>query len=189
MGSDPSGNITRINNALEGMGKQLEEAVARLENVEHQLETAKIEVVKPFAQEAELAEKLDRLAELNALLNMDEKGDEAVDMDDEAPKQEGQDKGQDMTDGQTGAPAQEAEQHGSVSYVDNTAEIRKASEPKVEYGSKISEPKAEYSTKKPEKPDRASIKPFHDKLEAKKGEVAKQLPPKPAEVKDKHTSL
>ena len=44
-------------------------------------------------------------------------------------------------------------------------------------------------TKKPEKPDRASTKPFHDKLEAKKGEVAKQLPPKPAEVKDKHTSL
>ena len=120
---------------------------------------------------------------------MDEKGDEAVDMDDDAPKQEGQDKGQDMTDGQTGAPAQEAEQHGSVSYVDNTAEIRKASEPKVEYGSKISEPKAEYSAKKTEKPDRASTKPFHDKLEAKKGEVAKQLPPKPAEVKDKHTSL
>jgi len=189
VGSDPSGNITRINNALEGMGKQLEEAVARLENVEHQLETAKIEVVKPFAQEAELAEKLDRLAELNALLNMDEKGDEAVDMDDEAPKQEVQDKGQDMTDGQTRAPAQEAEQHGSVSYVDNTTEIRKASEPKVEYGSKISEPRTEYSAKKPEKPDRASGKPFHDKLEAKKGEVAKQSPPKPVEVKDKHTSL
>jgi len=191
VGSDPSGNITRINNALDGMGKQLEEAVARLENVEHQLETAKIEVVKPFAQEAELAEKLDRLAELNALLNMDEKGDDAVDMDDEAPKQEGQDKGQDVTDGQIEAHAREteSEQHGSVSYVDNAAEIRKASEPKVEYGSKISEPKAEYSTKKPEKPDRASTKPFHDKLEAKKGEVAKQSPPKPAEVKDKHTSL
>jgi len=148
-------------------------------------------VVKPFAQEAELAEKLDRLAELNALLNMDEKGDEAVDMDDEAPKQEDQDKGQDVTDGQTEAPAREAEsvQHSSVSYVDNAAEIRKASEPKVEYGSKISEPKAEYSAKKPEKPDRASEKPFHDKLEAKKGEVAKQLPPKPAEVKNKQTSL
>ena len=112
-----------------------------------------------------------------------------MDMDDETPKQEGQDKGQDVTDGQTGAPAQESEQHGSVSYVDNTAEIRKASEPKVEYGSKISEPKAEYSAKKPEKVDRASAKPFHDKLEAKKGEVAKQSPPKPAEVKDKHTSL
>lgn len=45
---------------------------AKLENVERQLETAKIEVEKPFAQEAELAEKLERLAALNALLNMDE---------------------------------------------------------------------------------------------------------------------
>ena len=38
----------------------------------HQLETAKVEVTKPFPQEAELAEKLERLTELNALLNMDE---------------------------------------------------------------------------------------------------------------------
>ena len=83
VGSDPSGNITRINNALEGMSKQLEEAVTKLQNVEHQLETAKIEVTKPFPQEAELSQKLDRLAELNALLNMDEKGDEAMDVDDE----------------------------------------------------------------------------------------------------------
>ena len=83
LGSDPSGNITRINNALEGMSKQLEEAVTKLQNVEHQLETAKIEVTKPFPQEAELSQKLDRLAELNALLNMDEKGDEAMDVDDE----------------------------------------------------------------------------------------------------------
>lgn len=45
----------------------------KLANVEHQLETAKVEVTKPFAQEEELAEKLERLAELNALLNMDEK--------------------------------------------------------------------------------------------------------------------
>ena len=42
--------------------------------MEHQLETAKAEVDKPFPQEAELSEKLERLAELNALLNMDEKG-------------------------------------------------------------------------------------------------------------------
>jgi len=55
--------------------------------VERQLETAKIEVTKPFAQEAELAEKLERLAALNALLNMDEKGDEALGMDD-APGEE-----------------------------------------------------------------------------------------------------
>ena len=65
------------------MTKQLEESVTKIENVGHQLETAKVEVQKPFAQEAELSEKLSRLAELNSLLNMDEKGDDAVAMDDE----------------------------------------------------------------------------------------------------------
>jgi len=84
IGSDPLGNITRINNALESMPRQLEEAQTKLTTVEHQLETAKVEVTKPFAQEAELAEKLDRLSALNALLNMDEKGDNAIGMDDEA---------------------------------------------------------------------------------------------------------
>ena len=58
----------------------------KLSNVEHQLETAKVEVTKPFAQEQELAEKLERLAELNALLNMDEKGDNALDMGDDEPE-------------------------------------------------------------------------------------------------------
>ena len=85
IGSDPLGNITRINNALESMPRQLEEAQTKLATVEHQLETAKVEVTKPFAQEAELAEKLDRLSALNALLNMDEKGDNAIGMDDDTP--------------------------------------------------------------------------------------------------------
>ncbi len=177
VGSDPSGNITRINNALDGMGKQLEEAVAKLENVEHQLETAKVEVVKPFPQEAELAEKLDRLAELNALLNMDEKGDDAVDVDDDVPKPE-----------QT---QEEYEQSGNISYVDNNVDVRKASEPKVEYGSKISEPKAEYSVKKPDKSEsreKTGGRPFHDKLEAKKEQVAASAP-KAGTAKDKHNSL
>ena len=90
VGSDPSGNIARINHALESMPKQLMEAQTKLETVEHQLETAKVEVTKPFAQEAELAEKLERLSALNALLNMDEKGNDGIDMDDEpeAPKSE-----------------------------------------------------------------------------------------------------
>ena len=88
VGSDPLGNITRINNALEAMPAQLEEAQTKLSNVEHQLETAKAEVDKPFPQEAELSEKLERLAELNALLNMDEKGDDAIGMDDEATEPE-----------------------------------------------------------------------------------------------------
>ena len=88
VGADPLGNITRINNVLEAMPAQLEEAQTKLSNVEHQLETAKAEVNKPFPQEAELSEKLERLAELNALLNMDEKGDDAIGMDDDAAEPE-----------------------------------------------------------------------------------------------------
>ena len=90
VGADPLGNITRINNALEAMPAQLEEAQTKLSNVEHQLETATAEVDKPFQQEAELSEKLERLAELNALLNMDEKGDDAIGMDDDAAEPEKQ---------------------------------------------------------------------------------------------------
>ena len=88
VGADPLGNITRINNALEAMPAQLEEAQTKLSNVEHQLETAKAEVNKPFAQEAELSEKLDRLTALNALLNMDEKGNDAIGMDEEGQEAE-----------------------------------------------------------------------------------------------------
>ena len=88
VGTDPLGNITRINNALEAMPAQLEEAQTKLSNVEHQLETAKAEVNKPFAQEAELSEKLDRLTALNALLNMDEKGNDAIGMDEETQEAE-----------------------------------------------------------------------------------------------------
>lgn len=88
VGTDPLGNITRINNALEAMSAQLEEAQTKLSNVEHQLETAKAEVNKPFAQEAELREKLDRLTALNALLNMDEKGNDAIGMDEETQEAE-----------------------------------------------------------------------------------------------------
>ena len=88
VGTDPLGNITRINNALEAMPAQLEEAQTKLSNVEHQLETGKAEVNKPFAQEAELSEKLDRLTALNALLNMDEKGNDAIGMDEERQEAE-----------------------------------------------------------------------------------------------------
>ena len=83
VGTDPSGNITRINNVLDGMERQKDEAMQKLSNVQHQLEMAKIEVEKPFEKEAELAEKMDRLNELNALLNMDEKGDDALTLDEE----------------------------------------------------------------------------------------------------------
>ena len=101
VGSDPLGNISRINHALESMPKQLMEAQTKLETVEHQLETAKVEVTKPFAQEQELSEKLERLVELNALLNMDEKGDNALDMGDDEPEDEN---GEHSTQAQEGEP-------------------------------------------------------------------------------------
>lgn len=84
IGPDSLGNITRINHTLESLGKKLAEDRIRIEDVERQIENAKTEVAKPFPKEAELAEKLERLAELNALLNMDEKGNEGIAMDDEA---------------------------------------------------------------------------------------------------------
>ena len=74
LGSDAFGNITRLHNVLDGMAGKLLEAETKLNNVTHQLETAKIEVQKPFPAEEELKEKMERLAELDALLNMDEKG-------------------------------------------------------------------------------------------------------------------
>ena len=89
IGTDPLGNLQRLSNALEGMTGRMETVAQKLENVERQLETAKVEVTKPFAQEAELAEKLERLTELNALLNMDEKGGDGIDMDDE-PENDGE---------------------------------------------------------------------------------------------------
>ena len=74
LGSDAFGNITRLHNVLDGMAGELSEAETKLDNVTHQLETAKIEVQKSFSAEEELKEKMERLAELDALLNMDEKG-------------------------------------------------------------------------------------------------------------------
>ena len=72
--------------ALSKHFRKLAEAKDRLETLTNQLESAKLEVTKPFQQEEELAEKLKRLAELNALLNMDEKGTDALILeDDEQP--------------------------------------------------------------------------------------------------------
>ena len=78
LGSDAFGNITRLHNVLDGMAGKLSEAETKLNNVTHQLETAKMEVQKPFSAEEELKEKMERLAELDALLNMDEKGETPV---------------------------------------------------------------------------------------------------------------
>ena len=78
LGSDALGNITRLHNVLDGMAGELSEAETKLDNVTHQLETAKLEVQKPFPAEEELKEKMERLAELDALLNMDEKDETPV---------------------------------------------------------------------------------------------------------------
>ena len=74
IGKDVLGNLQRISNALTGIEKRLTEAEQKMENLLSQLATAQEEVEKPFPKEAELTEKIERLAELNSLLNMDEKG-------------------------------------------------------------------------------------------------------------------
>ena len=75
LGADALGNITRINNLLESYPEKLAEAEQRLETVQEQMTNAKEEVGKPFPKEEELSQKLERLSELNALLNMDERED------------------------------------------------------------------------------------------------------------------
>lgn len=78
IGKDPLGNIQRIHNALSSIDKKLAESEQKLETVQQQLATAQEEVKKPFPKEIELNEKMERLSELNALLNMDEKGNETI---------------------------------------------------------------------------------------------------------------
>lgn len=88
IGSDVFGNLTRINNVLSGMENEMTKEKEQLSNTEKQFENAKEEVTKPFAQETELNEKMCRLAELNALLNMDEKGaEECLDELEDEPEQ------------------------------------------------------------------------------------------------------
>lgn len=72
LGTDPRGNLTRIDNALANIPQRLETAKERLTTLEAQREAAKAELGKPFPQEAEFAEKSARLAELDAELNMDD---------------------------------------------------------------------------------------------------------------------
>lgn len=73
LGSDPVGNMARLDHALNIMVENLEENRANLENLTAQMEEAKIEVQRSFPQEQELAEKSDRLNVLRIALNMDGK--------------------------------------------------------------------------------------------------------------------
>ena len=73
LGKDPRGNLTRIDNALNGMADRLAVTRERLESLYVQMENAKAELGKPFPQEEELRTKSARLAELNIALNIDDK--------------------------------------------------------------------------------------------------------------------
>ena len=79
LGTDPAGNITRIDNAVEKISERLEAIKAELDGLEKQFEIAKVEVKKPFAKEQELKEKTDRLNVLNGLLNVDKRDNELAD--------------------------------------------------------------------------------------------------------------
>ena len=71
LGDEARGNITRLDNAIDNFADRIADAENALQNLEQQKQAAEVEVAKPFAQEEELAEKSARLAELNALLNID----------------------------------------------------------------------------------------------------------------------
>ena len=90
LGTDIRGNITRLDNALNGLENRLQEDRDRLENTKTQMEAAKADAAKPFSREQELQEKSKRLAELTKLLKMDEKDrellDSAPDEGDEQPE-------------------------------------------------------------------------------------------------------
>ena len=87
LGTDVFGNLQRMDNALEGLPIKEQTCREQLSNLQTQLETAKVEVQKPFPREAELNTKTARLEELNSLLNLDHKEPEIVDAEpDEAPR-------------------------------------------------------------------------------------------------------
>lgn len=84
LGTDIYGNITRIDNEIEKFPDKLEQCRERLETLRGQLETAKVEAKKEFSKEKELSEKVARLGELNALLDIDKK--DRVLLDEDAPE-------------------------------------------------------------------------------------------------------
>ena len=73
LGTDPLGNIIRLDNSLNNFPERINSAENELATLHQQQAAAQIEVEKPFPQEEELAEKSARLAELNAQLDVDEK--------------------------------------------------------------------------------------------------------------------
>ena len=78
LGTDVFGNIQRMDNLLESLPLKEQACREKLSDLHNQLETAKVEALKPFPREEELQTKLARLEELNALLNMDKREPEVV---------------------------------------------------------------------------------------------------------------
>ena len=88
LGSDPLGNLTRIENELAKLPARLEAAQIKLAETIEQLETAKVEVQKPFAFEEELKEKSERLNALNIELNLDKKDPAVLDAEPEQAEEQ-----------------------------------------------------------------------------------------------------
>jgi hypothetical protein len=149
------------------MEKQLQEAELRLSNAEHQLETAKAEVTKPFEKEQELNDKLARLTELNALLNMDEKGDNTLDVDEESVGD------------------------GNLAMASEKKAVYMASEPEAAYTP--TPQKQQVSRKEPsETKERRNAGPFHQKLQDKlrqvqESKVNKETPVKAHDTQKRNT--
>ena len=78
MGKDSLGNLKRLQNLLAGIEGEIPKAERKLETLSQQLAAAREEVEKPFPKEEELAGKLKRLAELNTMLNMDQREEPTV---------------------------------------------------------------------------------------------------------------
>lgn len=88
LGSDPLGNLTRIENELAKLPARLEAAQIKLAETIEQLETAKVEVQKPFTFEEELKEKSERLNALNIELNLDKKDPAVLDAEPEQAEEQ-----------------------------------------------------------------------------------------------------
>lgn len=87
LGQDAGGIITRLDNALNGIEKQIGNCEERLAELHRQVENAKAEIAKPFPDEELLESKCKRLDELNSELNMDKRENELAD---DASEQDGE---------------------------------------------------------------------------------------------------
>lgn len=78
LGEDALGNITRINKAIDNITRLLEKQKEKLQQIHSKVGKTRIEIEKPFLQEEELKQKSKRLAELNAVLDIEQKGNSQI---------------------------------------------------------------------------------------------------------------